>query len=299
MTTRTAIDMARLPPPDVIEPIDPEVILAELKDLVVASAPELAAVIALESEPVVKILQIWAYQVTLHRARVNDGARAVMLAYATGADLDHLAALYSVARLTIQEADPDAVPPIPAILEDDAALRSRTQLALEGLSVAGPVGAYRFHTFSADGRIKDVSVTSPNPGEVLVTFYAEEPDGSPSTAPSAAIEAALNAEDVRPLTDQVTVAVAQTVDVSIDAVITIDDGPDPAIVEEAARDALDVALDEVKQIGADLPVSRIYAALQVPGVRSVTLTDPAGDVAIGPGQIAHVPTMALAFQVAS
>ena len=37
------------------------------------------------------------------RARVNDAARAVMLASATGHDLDHLAALFSVARMKIED----------------------------------------------------------------------------------------------------------------------------------------------------------------------------------------------------
>ncbi|PJN94872.1 baseplate assembly protein, partial [Amaricoccus sp. HAR-UPW-R2A-40] len=96
-----AIDLSRLPPPDVVERLDFETILGAMKADLIARAPDLAPALALESEPAVKILEVAAYRELLLRARINDAARAVMIATATGADLDHLAALFGVARFVL------------------------------------------------------------------------------------------------------------------------------------------------------------------------------------------------------
>ncbi|MEL0625209.1 baseplate J/gp47 family protein, partial [Marinomonas arenicola] len=76
------------------------------------------------------------------------------LAYATGTNLEHLSALWGVSK---QDG------------ESDDRLRSRTQLALEGFSTAGPFGAYVYHSLAADSRVKDVAVSSPSAGQVLVS----------------------------------------------------------------------------------------------------------------------------------
>ena len=97
----TLIDLSLLPAPNVIEPLDYETLLADRKARLLALAPtaqqaELAAVLALESEPLTQFLQETAYRELLLRARINDAARACMLPWATGADLDNLGALYGV-----------------------------------------------------------------------------------------------------------------------------------------------------------------------------------------------------------
>ncbi|MDD3652313.1 MAG: hypothetical protein PHC73_12625, partial [Immundisolibacter sp.] len=113
------IDLSRLPPPTVVETYSYEAILAARKQDLIDLFPadrqaELAAVLALESEPLTKFLEESSYREVLLRARVNDAARAVMLAYATGADLEHLAAYLGVERLEG---------------ETDDRLRTRTQMA--------------------------------------------------------------------------------------------------------------------------------------------------------------------------
>jgi phage-related baseplate assembly protein len=70
--------------------------------------------LALESEPVTKLLQESTYREILLRQRINEAAQAVMVAYAIGGDLDQLAANYNVKRLTVTPADNDAVPPVAA-----------------------------------------------------------------------------------------------------------------------------------------------------------------------------------------
>ncbi|UGA38914.1 baseplate J/gp47 family protein [Chromobacterium haemolyticum] len=161
------IDLTQLPPPDVIEALDFfETLFQSRKARLLAAAPPdlragLAAALQLDSEPLTMLLQEFAYNELLQRQRINEAARASLLAYAAGADLDNRAADYGVQRLLLQPANPDAVPPTPAEWEDDAALRRRCQMALEGLSVAGSRGAYLFHTLSASADIADASVDSP------------------------------------------------------------------------------------------------------------------------------------------
>lgn len=136
------IDLSRLPPPQIVDVPDFETLLAERKAAFVALYPvdEQDAVrrtLALESEPVTKLLQESTYREILLRQRINEAAQAVMVAYSMGNDLEQLAANCNVKRLTVVPADNDAVPPVAAVMEDDEALRQRIPAAFEGLSVAG------------------------------------------------------------------------------------------------------------------------------------------------------------------
>jgi len=237
MSGYSAIDLSLLPVPDVVETLDYEVILAAMKADLAARAPDLAAVLALESEPLVKLLEVCAYREVLIRARVNDAAQAVTLARATGTDLDNLAALFGVARLVISPGNPSAVPPVAPTLESDADLRRRAQLALEGFSTAGPEGAYVFHALSADADVLDVSATSPSAGDVLVTVLSRTGSGTAPAPLLATVQAALNADDVRPLCDNVVVQSAAIVSYAITATLYFYPGPDSAVVMAAAQAA--------------------------------------------------------------
>ncbi|WP_449649131.1 phage tail tape measure protein [Rahnella aceris] len=214
------IDLSQLPAPDVVEVLDYEILLAERKATLVSLYPEdqqaaIARTLTLESEPIVKLLEENAYREVILRQRVNEAAQAVMLAYATGADLDNIAATFSVERLTITPADDDSVPAVAAVMESDADLRVRAQQAFEGLSVAGPVGAYEYHGRSADGRVADISVTSPSPACVTISVLAQTGDGTAPDDLLAVVQAALNDENVRPVADRVA-PIAQAAGASIE-----------------------------------------------------------------------------------
>lgn len=278
MSRFAAIDLSRLPPPDVVERLDFETILAAMKADLVARAPGLAPVLALESEPAVKILEAAAYREMLLRARVNDAARAVMIATATGADLDHLAALFGVGRFTLDPGDPGASPPVAPTYEPDADLRYRAQLALEGFSVAGPRGAYTYHAFAASALVRDVSVGSPTPGTVLVSVLSAEEPGTASPELITAVEAALSAEDVRPLCDTVVVQSATILSYTIAAELEIDDGPDSDVIAADAFAAVALHAGQTHRVGRPVTRSGLFAALHRPGVRRVILTSPAADI---------------------
>src|SRR3546814_13559360 len=83
-----------------------------------------------DSDPATKLLQVFSYFAQLLRQRVNDAARAVMPAYATGAALDHSALPFGITRFTLTPAD--ALLGIPAVMESEAEFRCRQALGTEG-----------------------------------------------------------------------------------------------------------------------------------------------------------------------
>ncbi|MCA8258708.1 baseplate J/gp47 family protein [Burkholderia sp. AU31624] len=273
----TPIDLSQLPSPDVVETIDYETLLAARKARFVSLYPadeqaEIAATLALESEPVVKLLQENAYREIVLRQRVNDAARAVMLAYAVGTDLDHLAALFGIRRLTITPADPEHN--VAAVMESDTDLRARTQLAPQSLSVAGPEGAYVSHARNADGRVLDASAVSPASCEVLVSVLARDGDGTADPALIAAVAAALQADDVRPLTDKVTVRGAEILRYQVRARLVFFAGPDRAVALAEANRAMKRYTESMHRLGMEVTLDGIYAAARAAGVQKVILESP-------------------------
>lgn len=287
MSGFTAIELDKLAAPDVVETIDYETILAELIADLIARDASLASVLTLESEPLVKLLQVCAYREAVLRQRINESCKAVMLAYATGRDLDNLGALFGVVRLLVAAAQPDAIPPVAAMYETDSNYRRRIQLSLEGYSTAGPEGAYIYHALSADADVLDASAISPTPGDVVVSVLSNTGDGTASAPLLAAVDTALNADDVRPLTDAVTVQSAAIINYSINATLYFYNGPDSAVVLQTATSAVNQYIAAQRGIGRDITLSGIYAALHQPGVQRVVLVSPAADISISNTQAAH------------
>ena len=261
MSNFTPIDLSKLPAPDVIETLDFETLLTDYINDFVARNPNYATL--LESDPAIILMQVVAYREMLLRARINEAAKANMLAFASGSDLDNLAAFFGVNRLEN---------------ETDERLRERTQLALEGFSTAGPIGSYIFHALSASNEVKSVSATSPNPGEVLVTILSNIGDGTASQDLIDAVSAKLNEDDIRPLTDQVTVQGAAIINYSVEAIIAVYPGPSSAVIETEANNALNNFISERHGVGKVASLSGIYDALHVDGVKKVELISPVADV---------------------
>ncbi len=279
----TAVDLSRLPALDLIETLDYEAIVARLLDDLRARDPVFDALV--ESDPAFKQIEVDAYAELLVRQRINEATRSVMLAYATDTALDHIAAGYNVQRLLITPADPRAYPPVPAVYESDADLRRRVLLSFEGFSTAGPEGAYLFHALSAHPDVRDASAYSPTPGVVVVTVQSRSGNGEPSPAVIAAVDAALSADNVRPLTDQVQVRPAEVIEYTIDALLELWPGPDSDIVLAAVNANLDSLIDQQQRLGYEIAISAQVAALHVPGVRKVHLRSPVTDMPMLPTQV--------------
>lgn len=276
----TTLNLSQLPSPDVVETLDFEAILAEMLADLRARDPAFTATV--ESDPAYKILEVAAYRELVLRQRVNDAARAVMLAFAVGSDLDQIGANSNVQRLVLDPGNPSAVPPVPPTLESDEDFRARIQLSLEGITTAGSEGSYVFHALSADPDVKDIKAVSPTPGVVEVYVLSRQGNGTAMPALLAAVNAALSDDDVRPLTDNVTVLSAGIVNYTIDATLIIRNGPDREVIRSRAVQQLEFLINDQRRIGDRVAVSEIYAALQQPGVDYVTLSQPTTDVITGP-----------------
>ena len=286
------IDLSQLPPPVVVEPLDFETLFAQRQAAFIAMYPadeqeEIARTLELESEPITMLLEENCYRELLLRQRVNEAARAVMLAYSTDSDLDNLAVNFNVERLTIQEEDDSVTPPIEAVMESDADLRTRTQQAFEGLSVAGPTAAYEFWGRSADGRVADISAVSPTPACVTISVLSREGDGTASDDLLSVVAAALNDEEVRPVADRVTVQSAEIVPYQIDATLYIYPGPEAEPVRQASEQQLQAYIAAQNRLGRDIRLSAIYAALHVEGVQRVELAQPVADIVLSDYQASH------------
>lgn len=277
MSRYTAVSLDQLTFPAIIEKLDFETILAEMKADAVRLAPVLEDALSVEGDPVQAVMQAIAYRALVHEARQNDVARAAYLATAAGSDLDNLVAEYGVSRLVIIPADPDAVPPVPAVVESDAELRYRAQIALEAFSTAGPRGAYEYHALSADARVLSVGVSSPAPGQVRVVVLSR--DGVPSADILNNVSAMLNAEEIRPLCDTVSVVAAAKAGYAVTAVLTIRPGPGAEAALIDAQAAVQAYTEEQRRVGATVYRSALFAALHRPGVETVNLISPATDIA--------------------
>ncbi len=293
------IDLSQLPAPDVVEALDFETILAERKATLVSLYPEeqqeaVARTLALESEPLVKYLEENAYREVIWRQRVNDAAMGCTLAYANNNDLDVMAGNNNTARQVVTPADDSTIPPTPAVMESDTDLRFRAQQAFEGLSVAGPVGAYEYHGRSADGRVADISVVSPSPACVTITVLSREGDGVASADLLATVEKALSAEDVRPVGDRVTVQGADVVPYQIDAILYFYPGPEAEPIRQAAEAKLKAYISAQQRLGRDIRQSAIYAALHVEGVQRVELVAPLADIVLTQYQASYCTEYSIA-----
>lgn len=282
------IDLSELPSPRIIEEPDFEVILEDTKESMIAAFPQtqqaaVRSALALESEPLTVIAQVFAFRELLLRQRINEGAAACMLSHSTGDDLDNLAANMNTVRLTITPATDTTE----AVMESDTALRLRAQSAFDGLSVAGPTGAYEYFARSASGQVADARATSPAPAEVVVAVLSTEGDGTADAALLATVTDALSAEDVRPVGDRLTVQSAEIIRYQIDARLYFYPGPESEPVLNAAESSLNTWLGEQGRIGKDVARSAIMAALHVQGVQRVELVQPAADIVISDTQAAY------------
>ena len=189
-------------------------------------------------------------------------------------------------RLLLSAGDPQARPPVAPTWEDDARLRTRAQMALEGATVAGSRGSYQFHALSASARVRDVAISSPAPGDVLVTVLSTDAQGVADDELLQTVYDYLSAESRRPLTDTVLVERAQIVPFEVRAVLHMYPGPSAAPVLDAAQARLAQYLQSAK-LGYDITQSGLYAALHQNGVRQVELIEPTQDVLVGPRQAAQ------------
>ncbi|KAB1086489.1 baseplate J protein [Neorhizobium galegae] len=285
------VDLSTLPTPQVIQALDYEALVTRQKEMfqtlwtaVRAANPDLDLpqydVAMLQTDPVMIVIQANAYRELGERARINDAARANLLGYATGSDLDAVAADHGVTRLTG---------------ESDKALRERIVLADQGRSTAGPEEWYEFHARSVDADIRDVAVYRTGTGpELEIAVLTTSGGGTPTTELLAEITAAVDNPAVRSINDIVTVVPAVKTTVNVAAEIWL--LPEaPMAVFEGLSAGLATALAAEGGIGFDVNKSWLVSRLSPGGVSKVNLTAPANDVIMDNFSAAALGTVSLTF----
>ena len=124
--------------------------------------------------------------------------------------------------------------------EGDDRFRERIRLAPATQSTAGPESGYRYFALSADPDIADVAIDSPE-ANIINIYPLMTGGGLPDEDTLAKVEAACSADDVRPMTDQVT-AIAPTAvvyDIGIKYYCTKDNEADTIKAVEGEGGAID------------------------------------------------------------
>lgn len=249
------IDLQTLPAPNVVEALSFEAILAAGKaDFAERMRPHLPAIddiLALESDPVVKLLQSHAYRELLIRARINDAARAHLLAFATGSDLDQLAALFGVSRM---------------VAETDERLRARLQRKIAALGAHGTRQHYEFHAMTATPLVRAAHASQSAPGVVLVMVWVT--DQAQAEAARAAVYGALAADDVCTLGVRLLVQVAVPLAIDITARIARTASA-PTNLMAQLRERLAAAFAGMNVMAGSVARSYVTTVLHVEGVHAV------------------------------
>ncbi len=269
-----SIDLSRLPPPQIIENISYDDILEAMVDdflKIIKKNPNYQNYELDAADPARKVLEVAAYREMLLRARINEAARQCMVAFATGSNLDHLAALFGAVR------DGD----------DDDSLRERILLAFERFSTAGSFLAYKAQAYRALERedmrgaeLSDVYAYAKDGGDITVNLLFNGQNDSSNVAAQKKrdralelVQAHLSTREVRPLTDHVVVQLAKIKEVKVAAKLYVPHGVD----KERVRQNIDLSLSrfaaERYRIKAAVAAPNLYAAMIVPNVERAELYD--------------------------
>ena len=171
--------------------------------------------------------------------------------------------------------------------EDNESYYERMRDSMESFSTAGPINGYIYWTKTVSPAVLDVAVTSPEACYVDVRVILR--DGQEATeAVLKEIEEALNASDIRPLTDIVTVSAPETVNFSVDATFWIaqPNRESAAAIEREVRAAVDsFIIWQTSKMGRDINPSYLTKLMMDAGAKRVEVRQPTfqsvADIAVG------------------
>jgi len=160
-------------------------------------------------------------------------------------------------------------------IEADDEYRNRIHEAPESFSVAGPEGAYKFHTKSVNSSIVDVGVDSPSPGTVAI-YPLLDGGKLPSDETLKTVREYLNSDRIRPLTDKLQVSKPIEISYNVNATYYLNKDADASTVKANVNIAVnDFVTWQKAVLGRDINPSRLISMImQVPGVKRVDVTLP-------------------------
>jgi phage-related baseplate assembly protein len=274
--------LASLPKPKVIEELDFETILADRKADLVARMQDFGidySVEMLETDAAIIQLREASFREVQLRGLGNDIARARYRAFATGADLDHLAEFYGVIRL-------DG--------ENDERLNMRVTLAQQGASVAGPEAYFQRLAMGASIRVADVKVWREDVLPILhVSVLSTDNNGVADAELLGIVREAVAGDAARPMTAGTIIVEAGVKRlINVAASVTLLTGTAEALLD-AIEAGLPAAWAAIGDGGRDLTLDWIKAQIMVPGVYGATITSPAVDQIADDKEWLRIGTVAL------
>jgi phage-related baseplate assembly protein len=322
---------SRLGRMQVLETIDSDALirarLLKFKERWIAHDPPLGAeydVDALEFDPIVINQEANSYFETMLRDRVNQAARAVTLAYATGNDLDAIGSRYPnpAARQTLLSYARDAsyiptqplasgVPRLalvadprgtamdfPQDWEDDERYRRRLWLAASTFSTAGSEDAYVFWALTAVPQLRDATATVVRPSRretpvVVVTLLREGADPKPTPQQIVDVHTVLHRRDVRPATDVVQVRPPGLLVTDYSVELTLYPSANPITRKAAVETAVAELIEGKRFLGEDHTLMAIEAACAQNEVQNCRILSPTNDVKAGPTQFVKVNSVSV------
>ncbi|MBR9984206.1 MAG: baseplate J/gp47 family protein [Wolbachia endosymbiont of Homalodisca vitripennis] len=243
---------------NIIEKLSYEEIFSRMKEELVRRDESFSGLV--ESDPAMKVLEVAAWRELLLRQRINEAVKGNLLKFATGEDLDNLAEFYGVER----EKE-----------EEDERFRKRVKAKIKGWSTGGN---YRYHALSADSRVKDALVESPIPGKVQISILSTT-TGMVSEELLEIVKKQVTRDDIRVLTDTVTVIGCNITEIDIHSRISVNSQALPEIIEIAKKQFIE-KFELAKRLGWSVTRSWIIANLFVDGVENVELIEPKEDVVV-------------------
>ena len=162
-------------------------------------------------------------------------------------------------------------------VEDDARYRERIHLAPESYTCAGPEGSYRYHALRVSPDIAAVTVWSPKPGHVDVRPVLQGGE-LPSAELLEKVRQALSADDVRPLTDTVSVAAPELVPYAVAGgwYLRKTDSALAGNISAAVAAAVEqYRLWQRSAPGRDINPTKLAALVERAGAKRVVLDEPA------------------------
>ena len=160
--------------------------------------------------------------------------------------------------------------------ESDDDFTLRTYLAPASYSVAGPTKAYEYWAKQFRADVDDVEVTSPTAGTVSIVF-ALTGGVLPGSSDISAMAVHLNADTIRPLTDNVVVSapIQDDYTITLEYYIRKSDSASAAAIQEAVNKAVEAYKLWQSRIGRDINPSELISRIMQAGARRVAVTAPA------------------------
>lgn len=183
-----------------------------------------------------------------------------------------------------------------ADIEDDDTLKDRIYIAPSKYSVAGPEESYRYWVKTYNSNISDVLIYSDDPVDVVIEFIMN--DGElPSESMLLGVQKFLSDEQIRPLTDRVTVKAPETVEYKVNVKYFVNQSDLKKV--DTIKTAVNTAVDDYIQwqrskIGRDINPSQLIQQMVSAGAKRVEVALPVFQ-AIGKANVAKLSSKTVTY----